>query len=30
MENSLSFISLGGVGDVTKNLYLYEIGGEIL
>lgn len=30
MENSLSFISLGGVGDVTKNMYLYEFGNEIL
>lgn len=30
MENNLSFISLGGVGDVTKNMYLYEFGNEIL
>ena len=28
--DSLSFIPLGGVGDVTKNMYLYELGGEIL
>lgn len=27
---SLSFVSLGGVGDVTKNMYLYELGNEIL
>jgi len=28
--DSLSFISLGGVGDVTKNMYLYQFGKEIL
>lgn len=28
--DSVSFISLGGVGDVTKNMYLYEFGDEIL
>lgn len=27
---SLSFVSLGGVGDVTKNMYLYQYGNEIL
>ena len=27
---SLSFISLGGVGDVTKNMYLYTLGNPIL
>ncbi len=27
---SLSFISLGGVGDVTKNMYLYTLGNQIL
>lgn len=30
MDNSLSFISLGGVGDVTKNMYAYIYGNEIL
>ena len=29
LEN-LEFISLGGVGTVTKNLYLYSLGNEIL
>src|SRR4030042_2626823 len=29
MDN-LSFVSLGGVGDVTKNMYLYEYKDEIL
>ena len=29
MDN-LSFISLGGVGDVTKNMYMYVFGNEIL
>lgn len=28
--NSLSFIPLGGVGSVTKNMYLYEVGGQML
>ncbi len=28
--NSLSFIPLGGVGDVTKNMYLYEYRDQIL
>jgi ribonuclease J len=30
MENSLSLIPIGGVGDVTKNMYLYEYKNEIL
>lgn len=30
MQNQLSFIPLGGVGDVTKNMYVYECGDEIL
>lgn len=29
MEN-LSFISLGGIGDVTKNMYMYTFGRDIL
>ncbi|OGH08474.1 MAG: hypothetical protein A2152_04010 [Candidatus Levybacteria bacterium RBG_16_35_6] len=28
--NKLSFIPIGGVGDVTKNMYLYEYNNEIL
>src|SRR3972149_4132491 len=28
--DSLSFISLGGVGDVTKNMSVYQFGNEIL
>jgi len=28
--NSLSFIPLGGIGDVTKNMYLYELQNQIL
>lgn len=28
--DSVSFISIGGVGDVTKNMYVYEFGNEIL
>src|SRR5689334_18275081 len=27
---SLKLISLGGVGDVTKNMYVYEMGSDIL
>ncbi len=30
MENNLSFIPIGGIGDVTKNMYLYEYKNEIL
>ena len=29
MDN-LSFVPLGGIGDVTKNMYLYEYNGQIL
>src|SRR3989304_1842240 len=29
-SNLISFIPLGGVGDVTKNMYLYEYKDEIL
>lgn len=29
-QNQLSFIPLGGIGDVTKNMYLYEYGDNIL
>ena len=28
--DSLSFISLGGIGDVTKNMSVYQFGNEIL
>ncbi len=28
--NNLSFIPLGGIGDVTKNMYLYEYNDQIL
>ncbi|MBI2613812.1 MAG: ribonuclease J [Candidatus Levybacteria bacterium] len=28
--NTLSFIPLGGIGDVTKNMYLYEYNDQIL
>jgi ribonuclease J len=28
--NTLSLIPLGGIGDVTKNMYLYEYGDQIL
>lgn len=28
--NELTFISLGGIGDVTKNMYAYILGNEIL
>lgn len=30
MSDQLSFIPLGGIGDVTKNMYLYEYRDEIL
>ncbi len=30
MQDHLSFISLGGIGDVTKNMYLYEYNDQIL
>lgn len=30
MDNSISIIPLGGVGDVTRNMYLYEYKNEIL
>ena len=30
MNNQLSFIPLSGIGDVTRNMYLYEYGNEIL
>ena len=30
MQNQLSFIPLGGIGDVTKNMYLYEYNDQIL
>src|SRR3990172_73483 len=30
MHNQVSFIPLGGVGDVTKNMYLYEYNSQIL
>lgn len=30
MNNQLSFIPLGGIGDVTKNMYLYEYQNQIL
>src|SRR3989344_968110 len=28
--NTVSFIPIGGIGEVTKNMYLYEYGNEIL
>lgn len=30
MNNQISFIPLGGVGDVTRNMYLYEYQDEVL
>lgn len=30
MNNNVSFIPLGGIGDVTKNMYLYEYRDQIL
>lgn len=30
MDNYLSFIPLGGIGDVTRNMYLYEYKDEVL
>lgn len=30
MDKKISIIPLGGMGDVTKNMYLYEYGNEIL
>src|SRR3989338_7981821 len=30
MNNKISFIPLGGVGDVTRNMYLYEYQDQIL
>lgn len=30
MNDKLTFISLGGIGDVTKNMYAYILGSEIL
>lgn len=30
MADVLRFIPIGGVGDVTKNMYVYEYGGDIL
>lgn len=30
MQNQLSFIPLGGIGDVTRNMYVYEYGNEVL
>ena len=29
-EDSVSIIPMGGVGDVTKNMYIYEYKNEIL
>ncbi len=30
METSLKFVPIGGIGDVTKNMYVYEYGGDIV
>src|SRR5574337_587490 len=30
MDSHLSFLSLGGIGTVTRNLYVYEYGHQIL
>ncbi|MDO8657966.1 MAG: ribonuclease J [Candidatus Levybacteria bacterium] len=30
MNNQISFIPIGGIGDVTKNMYLYEYEDQIL
>lgn len=30
MNDQLTFISIGGIGDVTKNMYAYILGNEIL
>jgi ribonuclease J len=30
MDKKVSLIPIGGIGDVTKNMYLYEYGDEIL
>lgn len=30
MQNQLSFIPLGGIGDVTRNMYVYEYNNEVL
>ncbi len=30
MDKALSYISLGGLGEVTKNLHVYQFGDEIL
>lgn len=30
MNNELTFVSIGGIGDVTKNMYAYILGNEIL
>lgn len=29
-DQTLKLIPLGGVGDVTKNMYVYELGGDII
>ena len=29
-NQSLKLIPLGGVGDVTKNMYIYEMGDDII
>lgn len=30
MDNTISFIPIGGIGDVTRNMYLYEYNNQIL